>query len=82
MRKQLYDRSSTASPDDSRTGTQQEGSAAVSSTRGVVAFLPKNTSLEQLSDLVLPGHTIEVERNILDGFFKGITVYFWDGSWS
>ena len=82
MRKQSYDRSSTANPDDSGPGVQQEGSAAVPSRRGLVVFLPKNTNLQQLSDLVLPGHTVEVERNILDGFFKGITVYFWDGLWS
>ena len=82
MRKQSNNCSSRAEPDGSQPGTQQEGNAAASSRRGVVVFLPKNTNLQQLSDLVLPGHTIEVERNILDGFFKGITVYFWDGLWS
>jgi hypothetical protein len=82
MRKQSDTRSSAASPGDSGASLQQEDSAAASSRRGVVVFLPKNTNLQQLSDLVLPGHTVEVERNILDGFFKGITVYFWDGLWS
>lgn len=49
--------------------------------RGVVAFLPKNTDLGQLSKLVPQGGTLEVERNILDGFFKGITTYFWEDIW-
>lgn len=49
--------------------------------RGVVAFLPKNTDLGQLSELVPQGGTLEVERNIQDGFFKGITAYFWEDIW-
>lgn len=60
---------------------QQQQSAAELRRQGVVAFLPKNTDLRQLSDLALPDRTLEVERNILDGFFKGISVYFWDGLW-
>jgi RNA cap guanine-N2 methyltransferase len=81
MRRQAGNGSSTASLDESRASMQQEQSSAEVSRKGVVVFLPKNTSLQQLSDLVLPGHTVEVERNILDGFLKGITVYFWDGLW-
>lgn len=58
---------------------QRQQRAAEPRRRGVVVFLPKNTDLRQLSDLALPNKTLEVERNILDGFFKGISVYFWDG---
>lgn len=72
------------SPAQQATVSQQQVSpeplqSRSESRRGAVAFLPKHTDLWQLSDLAPPGKTVEVERNILDGFFKGITVYFWEG---
>ena len=45
--------------------------------RGVVVFLPRQTDLRQLSELVPKGRTVHVERAVLDGFVKGITAYFW-----
>jgi hypothetical protein len=46
-------------------------------TRGVAVFLPRQTDLQQLSAAAPEGMTVEVERAVLDGFVKGITVYFW-----
>lgn len=42
---------------------------------GVIVFLPRNTDLAQLS-AALPGEACcEVERIVLNGFLKAITVY-------
>ena len=46
-------------------------------TRGVAVFLPRQTDLQQLSAAAPEGMTVKVERAVLDGFVKGITVYFW-----
>ena len=61
----------------SAAGVLQQRPAS-SRRRGVVAFLPKNADLRQLSQLALEDTVLEVERAVLDGFLKGITVYFWD----
>ncbi len=45
--------------------------------RGVAAFLPRNTDLAQLGALAPEGRPLEVERQFLDGFLKGVVVYFW-----
>ena len=45
--------------------------------RGVAMFLPRQTDLRQLSAAAPEGTTLEVERAVLDGFVKGITVYLW-----
>jgi RNA cap guanine-N2 methyltransferase len=44
----------------------------------VVCFLPRNTDLRQLSETVdvASGECCEVERNLLDGRFKGVTAYY------
>ena len=42
---------------------------------GVIMFLPRNTSLRQLSEALPEGTSCEVERAVLNGFLKGITVY-------
>lgn len=54
-----------------------EVGAGASQRRGVVVFLPRQTDLRQLSELVPEGRTVHVERAVLDGFVKGITAYFW-----
>lgn len=42
---------------------------------GIMVFLPRNTDLAQLS-AALPGDALcEVERVVLNGFLKAITVY-------
>ena len=38
-------------------------------------FLPRNTNLRQLSEALPEGTSCEVERAVLNGFLKGITVY-------
>ena len=45
--------------------------------RGLAMFLPRQTDLQQLSAAAPEGTTLEVERAVLDGFVKGITVYLW-----
>ena len=45
--------------------------------RGLAMFLPRQTDLQQLSAAVPEGRMVEVERAVLDGFVKGITVYLW-----
>ena len=45
--------------------------------RGIAMFLPRQTDLQQLSAAAPDGMTLEVERAVLDGFVKGITVYGW-----
>lgn len=42
---------------------------------GVILFLPRNTNLKQLSEALPEGAPCEVERAVLNGFLKGITVY-------
>lgn len=60
-----------------RVAFEGPASCDVGNRRGVVAFLPKNTDLEQLAVLAPEGRQLEVERQVLDGFLKGIIVYFW-----
>ncbi len=43
----------------------------------MAVFLPRNTDLSQLGALAPTGRHLEVERQVLDGFLKGIIVYFW-----
>ena len=45
--------------------------------RGIAMFLPRQTDLRQLSAAAPEGTALEVERAVLDGFVKGITVYLW-----
>ena len=45
--------------------------------RGIAVFLPRQTDLQQLSAAAPDSVTVEVERAVLDGFVKGITVYVW-----
>ena len=42
---------------------------------GIMLFLPRNTNLRQLSEALPEGSPCEVERAVLNGFLKGITVY-------
>ncbi len=42
---------------------------------GVIMFLPRNTNLRHLSEALPEGTSCEVERAVLNGFLKGITVY-------
>jgi hypothetical protein len=42
---------------------------------GVMVFLPRNTDLVQLSAALPEGACCEVERIVLNGFLKAITVY-------
>ena len=44
--------------------------------RGIACFLPKATSLEQVSAALSEGSFCEVERNVLDGRLKSVTVYY------
>ena len=44
--------------------------------RGIACFLPKATSLEQVSAALSEGSFCEVERNVLNGRLKSITVYY------
>lgn len=39
------------------------------------AFLPRTTGLASLTQAV-PGQALEVERSLINGFFKAITAYF------
>ena len=43
--------------------------------RGIACFLPKATSLEQVSAALSEGSVCEVERNVLNGRLKSVTVY-------
>ena len=45
--------------------------------RGLAMFLPRQTDLQQLSAAAPEGTMLEIERAVLDGFVKGITVYLW-----
>ena len=50
---------------------QQVGAA------GVIAFLPRNSDLRQLSATLPAGQPFcEVERAVLNGIFKGVSVYY------
>jgi hypothetical protein len=40
-----------------------------------MAFLPRHTSLAQLSKALPPGGCCEVERVVLNGHLKGVTLY-------
>lgn len=42
---------------------------------GIMAFLPRQTSLAQLSEALPPASCCEVERMVLNGHLKGITLY-------
>lgn len=55
----------------------QQSSAEVPerSGRGVACFLPKASNLTQLSEAVPEGLLCEVERNIVSGRLKSVTVY-------
>ena len=44
--------------------------------RGIACFLPKATSLEQVSAALSEGGFCEVERNVLNGRLKSVTVYY------
>ncbi|GKV26894.1 hypothetical protein SLEP1_g36108 [Rubroshorea leprosula] len=53
--------------------------AAQRITPNVIMFLPRNVNLnqvEELSWLSSPPLMLEIEENYLQGYFKGITVYF------
>ncbi|GLU21927.1 hypothetical protein SLE2022_380370 [Rubroshorea leprosula] len=53
--------------------------AAQRITPNVIMFLPRNVNLnqvEELSWLSSPPLMLEIEENYLEGYFKGITVYF------
>jgi len=52
-------------------------SNALPQRQGLAMFLPRQTDLQQLSAAAPEGTTLEVERAVLDGFVKGITVYLW-----
>lgn len=41
----------------------------------MILFLPRNTNLKQLLEALPEGCPCEVERAVLNGFLKGITVY-------
>ena len=43
--------------------------------RGVMMFLPRHTSLAQLSGALPEGAACEVERVVLNGYLKAITLY-------
>ena len=44
---------------------------------GVIAFLPRNCDLRQISECLPEGQAFcEVERAVLNGVCKGITVYY------
>lgn len=43
--------------------------------RGIACFLPRSTNIGQLSAAVAEGKSCEVERNILNGRLKSVTVY-------
>ena len=50
-------------------------SQEVLQTRGIACFLPKTTNIAQLSAAVAEGSLCEVERNVLNGRLKSITIY-------
>ena len=52
-------------------------SVALRQRQGIAMFLPRQTDLQQLSAAAPEGMTLEIERAVLDGFVKGITVYLW-----
>lgn len=60
-----------------QTGFDPDRPQTAGNRRGVAAFLPKNTDLQQLGQLAAEGRQLEVERQFVDGFMKGIVVYFW-----
>ena len=45
--------------------------------RTVAIFLPRNSDLHQISAAIPHGAKWEVERNVLNGHLKGITLYIW-----
>ncbi|KAI9596756.1 RNA cap guanine-N2 methyltransferase-domain-containing protein [Syncephalis fuscata] len=47
-------------------------------THNIAYFLPKNTNLDQLAALSVPGETCEVEQALLRSKMKAITVYYGD----
>ncbi len=49
--------------------------AAAGGALGIMAFLPRHTSLAQLSKALPPGGCCEVERVVLNGHLKGVTLY-------
>lgn len=55
--------------DEEGDGVRAEGAL------GIMVFLPRHTDLAQLSAALPPGACCEVERIVLNGFFKAITVY-------
>ena len=73
------------SPDNTAASSlvqpQTVGKAGISNSRGnlgaqgIACFLPKTTNLAQLSAAVAEGSLCEVERNILNGRLKSVTVY-------
>ena len=67
----------TLPADTSQAGTARQTAEFRTRTRGVAMFLPRQTDLQQLSAAAPEGVAVEVERAVLDGFVKGITVYFW-----
>ncbi len=60
---------------EDKQGTDDATTDAVPRRRGLAMFLPRQTGLQQLSAAAPEGTTLEVERAVLDGFVKGITVY-------
>ena len=59
-----------------RNNQQQECQRAVApGGAGVVLFLPRNTDLPQLAGCVPPGERWQLERNVLNGRLKGVTLY-------
>ncbi|XP_076341529.1 trimethylguanosine synthase 1 isoform X2 [Tachypleus tridentatus] len=51
-------------------------SAAKQVTSNIAYFVPRNTSLEQLTVLAGPGNVVEVEQNILNKKLKTVTAYY------
>ncbi|KAI3386446.1 hypothetical protein SNEBB_009102 [Seison nebaliae] len=45
-------------------------------TRNIVFYLPKNVIIEQLIRLADIGETVEIEKNILNGSLKSLTIYY------
>ena len=60
---------------DSREEAYLPSSSGILQTKGIACFLPKSTNLTQLSAAVAEGSFCEVERNVLNGRLKSVTVY-------
>ena len=59
----------------SESGKEAGLPSGILQTKGIACFLPKSTNLAQLSAAVAEGSFCEVERNVLNGRLKSVTVY-------